>query len=252
MIVFAVSNEKGGQAKTTTTAALSEGAARRGYRVLAIDGDPQGALSYELNKGETETDQPGLYEVMTGAINIGPAAISSRTENLDFLKASNAMTGLDRILAGNVGVLRAALRKVTRLYDYVFIDCPAIVNIMQLNAIICADKLIIPATPDSYAVRSIQHTLAVMTDAQKAGSNIELAGILFTKVRKRGLLDNSVISSARQTMTAPIFHSVIHDRAYVKQQAVMCNCIMGGTSETANEYYRVLDELNINDKEETQ
>lgn len=249
MVVFAISNEKGGQAKTTTTAALCEGAAHRGYRVLAIDGDPQGALSYELNKGETEAGLPGLYEVMTGTRSIAEATMITRTEKLELLKASNAMTGLDRVLAGNVGALKGALRKVTRLYDYVFIDCPAIVNIMQLNAIICADKLIIPATPDSYAVRSIQHTLTVMEDAQKAGSKIELAGILFTKVRKRGLLDNSVITSARQTMTAPIFHTVIHDRAYVKQQAVLRNCIMSGSSETADEYYRVLDELNIKDKE---
>lgn len=246
MIIFAISNEKGGQAKTTTAAALSEGTAKRGYRVLAIDGDPQGALSYELNDGEPLPGTSGLYEVITGKEKVQSAVMQTRTEGVYLLRATNELAGLDRELEGNVNALKEALRKVARIYDYVFIDCPAMVNIMQLNAIMCADKLIIPATADAYAVRSIQHTIDVMESAQKVGSKITLAGILFTKVRKRGLLDNSVYDAARHgTYKGKVFKTQIHERAQVRQMAVLHNSIMDGNTETAREYYSLLDELKI-------
>lgn len=245
MVIFAISNEKGGQAKTTTTAALCEGAAHRGYKVLAIDGDPQGALSYELCGHEPLPGTTGLYEVLTGQEKVQSAVMQTRTKDVYLLRATNEMAGLDRVLAGNVNALKEALRKVTRIYDYVFIDCPAMVNIMQLNAIMCADKLIIPATPDTYAVRCIQHTIDVMESAKKAGSKIELAGIVFTRFRKRGLVDNGMYNAAHGTYKGKVFQTKIHERAKLRLDTAWHNSIMDGNSETATEYYELLTELGI-------
>lgn len=243
-MIFAISNEKGGQAKTTTATALAEGSARRGCRVLAIDGDPQGALSYELIG--SDPDGPGVYDVMTGAATIESAAAETRQPGLKILTASHALAGLDRALTGakRLDALGAVLRDL-RSYDHVFIDCPAIVNLMQINALMSADALIIPATPDAYSIRSIQHTIAVMEDAKKEGSRIELGGILFTKVKPRQIVDQAIISGARESFPGKVYKTEIRERAAVRGLSILGASIYDQGGPAGSEYNALLDEMGI-------
>ena len=249
-IIYAISSEKGGQAKTTTAAALAEGTARRGYTVLAIDADPQGALTYEL--AGVNDAVPGLYELMTEQAEPATATITTRTEGVHLWGASFTLASIDRALTGKdrLQALRSVLDPVRDRIDYAFIDCPAMVNTMQLNAIMAADRLLIPATPDGYAARSIMHTLQVMKDARAQGNpGLELAGILFT--RNRGLTtQKSVIASARESLTGQVLNTVIRERAAVQLATIEHEGLWDNRSykDTAEDYESLLDELGIKAK----
>ena len=246
-MIFAISNEKGGQAKTSTALALAEGAALRGHKVLAIDADPQGALSYEL---APDADAPGLYEILTGAAQIKEATIKTRTANVFLWAGSGALAAIDRKLPGQdpMHTLRHALEPVRDIVDYIIIDCPAMVNTLQLNAMIAADSIIIPATPDAYSMRSIKHTMDTMETARQAGNpELQLAGILFTRCRKNLNAQASIIEAARAALGDKIFKATIRERANVQTAALLHTSIWAGsaTKDTAEDYAALLDELKI-------
>ena len=246
-IIYAISNEKGGQAKTTTAAALAEGTAKKGYTVLAIDADPQAALTYEL--AGIDAAEPGLYEILTGSGTPATATITTRTEGVHLWGASAALAGIDHKLTGEdrLFTMRRALEGIRDKVDYVFIDCPAMVNTLQLNAILAADQLIIPATPDGYSARSIMHTLQVLEDAKEQGNpELKLAGVLFT--RCRGLAtQKTVIASAREQLGRQVFKTTIRERAAVQYASIMGGGLWDGraTKDTAEDYTQLLKELGI-------
>lgn len=249
-IVYAIANEKGGQAKTTTALALIEGTARRGWRVLAIDADPQGALTYGLRADTAQAD--GLYSILTGSATPQDATLTTRSENAYLWYASGALAAIDTKLTAKDKYL--ALRKALELpratFDYIFIDCPATVNTIHLNAMLAADRLIIPATPDAYSMRSIKHTLQSMQTAQENGNaQLQLAGVVFTRCRNM-TAQKSIMSAARTAMGDKILDTIIRDRAAVQTSALLGNSLWSDamTKDTAADYDALLDELEIRRK----
>lgn len=245
--IYAIANEKGGQAKTTTTLALVEGAARRGYKVLAVDADPQAALTYSLDKDDTETG--GLYAILAQTDTPQTGTIRTRTENAYLWAGSGALAAIDAVLTGQdkFFAMRKALEAARIRYDYVFIDCPATVNTLHLSAMLSADQLLIPATPDAYSMRSIQHTLQSLQLAQEKGNpELQLAGILFTRCRNT-TAQKSIISAARAAMGKRILGTIIRDRAAVQTAALLGVDLWtdGSTKDTAADYEALLDELKI-------
>lgn len=247
--VYAIANEKGGQAKTTTALALVEGAARRGWRILAIDADPQGALTYELAKDQ---NAGGLYEILTGSTTPQEATVTTRTENAYLWSASGALAAIDGKLSGKnkFFALRKALELARVRFDYVFIDCPATVNTIHLNAMLAADRLLIPATPDAYSMRSIQHTLQSLQTAQENGNDkLQLAGVLFTRCRNT-TAQKSIISAARAAMGDKILDTTVRDRTAVQTASLLGMSLWtdNATKDTAADYEALLDELQIRRK----
>lgn len=247
-MVYTIANEKGGQAKTTTALALAEGAARRGHRILAIDADPQGALSYEL-MADKDSEAPGLYEILVYHADGEECAIATRSDGVYLWRASGSLAAIDAKLTGadRIKALQRALLDVYTGYDYIIIDCPAMVNTLQLAALMAADDLLIPATPDAYSMRSISHTLQSMETAKECGNkNLRLAGVLFTRCRSL-TAHKSILSAARAAMGDQILHTVIRERASVQTAALLHESIWadGMARDTAADYDALLDELKI-------
>ena len=170
--VIAISNQKGGVGKTTTTVNLGIGLARQGKRVLLIDADPQGSLTASL--GYVEPDEIGttLATIMMAIINEKEFEITDgilhHKENVDLLPANIELSALE-VTMGNVMsrelIMKEYIESVRTKYDYILIDCMPSLGLMTINALVAADSVLIPVQAAYLPVKGLQqliHTIAMV------------------------------------------------------------------------------------------
>ena len=155
--IFALANQKGGVAKTTTTGILAAGLKKQGFSVLTIDCDPQGNLS--MSVAAENQDSATMYEVMKGTVSARDAI--QHTPSCDIIPANTILAGIEQELH-NVGkemTLREKLRDeqtgVAEAYDYILIDCPPSLGLLTVNALTAADYLLIPTMAETFAASGI-------------------------------------------------------------------------------------------------
>ena len=155
--IFALANQKGGVAKTTTTGTLAAGLKKQGFSVLTIDCDPQGNLS--MSVAAENQDSATMYEVMKGTVSAREAI--QHTPSCDIIPANTILAGIEQELH-NVGkemTLREKLRDeqtgVAEEYDYILIDCPPSLGLLTVNALTAADYLLIPTMAETFAASGI-------------------------------------------------------------------------------------------------
>ena len=155
--IFALANQKGGVAKTTTTGILAAGLHKQGFSVLTIDCDPQGNLSMSM----AADNQSGatMYEVMKGTVTAREAI--QHTAACDIIPANTILAGIEQELhsVGKEMTLREKLRDeesgVADDYDYILIDCPPSLGLLTVNALTAADYLLIPTMAETFAASGI-------------------------------------------------------------------------------------------------
>jgi chromosome partitioning protein len=172
-MILAVANQKGGVGKTATAVTLAHGAALRSLRVLLIDLDPQGncADSLGLDAG------PDLYEWLAN----GHGKIYPARPNLDVVRSERASTAelKNRLVAGGAGILALADALEDHQYDLVVLDCAPSVDILQKAALVAADRLLIPARLDQFALKGVLEMYATLAELKKR-SQCQVAGIIPT------------------------------------------------------------------------
>ncbi len=209
--VIAVTNQKGGVGKTTTCSALCGGLSAMGYKVLAVDLDPQGNLSFSL--GVEVEDNFTIYDVMKGNCDIGDAIISGET--CDVVPSNILLSGLELEMTG-VGreyVLREQLGDVAKKYDYIILDTPPALSVLTINAYTASDELIIPLLCEILSLQGIaqlkQTIFAVKRYYNKA---LCVRGILLNKYNPRYTLTKEVEELAEliaQQLDTSIFKTKI-------------------------------------------
>ncbi len=190
--VIALTNQKGGVGKTTTSGALAAGLVSfYDKKVLAIDLDPQGNLGFSL--GLDIEDGYTIHDVLKGAISMRDAIQSVNgcdlvTSNILLSSAELDFTGSNREL-----LLKSALGSVINDYDYIIIDTPPALNILTINAYAVADHLIIPMAPEILSLLGLtQLKETVDSVRQSVNSHLNVLGILLTKYNRRTLLAKEV------------------------------------------------------------
>lgn len=189
--IIAVTNQKGGVGKTTTCSALCGGLSQLGYKVLAVDLDPQGNLSFSL--GVDAEDEFTIYDVMKENCDMADAIVEG--EICDVVPSNILLSGLELEMTG-VGReyrLKEQLQPVLKDYDFIIIDTPPALSILTINAYTVSDELIIPMLCEILSLQGIaQLKQTIFAVKQYYNKNLCVRGILLNKYNPRLTLTKDV------------------------------------------------------------
>ncbi len=182
--VLAVANQKGGVAKTTTVASLGAAMTEMGRRVLLVDLDPQGCLTFSLGQ-DPDKLAVSIHEVLLGDVEPGTALVET-AEGMTLLPANIDLAGAEAMLlmrAGREYALKRALTKIATAhpFDVVIIDCPPSLGVLTLNGLTAANDVIIPLQCETLAHRGVGQFLRTVDDVQQiTNADLRMLGALPT------------------------------------------------------------------------
>ena len=208
--IIAMCNQKGGVGKTTSTINLGASLAAYGRRVLLVDLDPQGALSAGLGVAHHELDLTVYNLLVESKVSADDVLMRTRVENLDLLPSNIDLSAAEIQLVTEVGreqTLGRVLHPVLDRYDYVLIDCQPSLGLLTVNALTCADEVLIPMECEYFSLRG----LALLNDTvekvrDRLNPRLKLAGIVVTRVDARTLHSREVM-----TRVVEVFGDVVYD-----------------------------------------
>jgi chromosome partitioning protein len=177
---IAFANQKGGVAKTTSTLGIAVGLGERGHRVLAVDLDPQGALTYSMGVDPDELDET-INDVLVRRLPVEKVVLA---REVDLAPANIDLAGAEAVLMAKTGreyALQRALREVDGAYDYVLIDCPPSLGILTINGLTAAQEVVIPLQCEALSHRGVGQLIETMGDIRHfTNPNLEVFGVVPT------------------------------------------------------------------------
>ena len=210
--IISLCNQKGGVGKTTTTINLGAALAAYGRRVLAIDFDPQGALSAGL--GVPTHDVTTIYDLLlSGSVNPSDAIQMTSVENLDIIPANIDLSAAEVHLVNEVAreqILARVLRKVSGDYDVILIDCQPSLGILTVNALTASHGVLIPLECEFFALRGVALLIETIDKVRdRLNPAIELDGILATMYDSRTLHSREVLERVVDAFGDSVLETVI-------------------------------------------
>jgi len=190
--VIAVLNNKGGVGKTTTASNISYSIASKGYKVLAIDLDPQSHLSVSL--GEVDPENAGMDDVFFDGDAIEDCIIQVR-DNLDLVPAGFRLSEVEKLSskgASQAKLLLNALASIKSNYDFVLFDCPPTSGLLNFNALFAADEIIIPVSSDYLALHGLSQLLKTIKSTERYMEKSLKIWIAVTRFTVRRRLSNQI------------------------------------------------------------
>ncbi|AGP30688.1 ParA family protein [Corynebacterium terpenotabidum] len=211
--VIAMCNQKGGVGKTTSTINMGAALAEFGRRVLLVDLDPQGALSAGLGIMHEDLDITVYNLLVDPDATIGDALHHTSVDNLDVIPANIDLSAAEIQLVNEVGreqALARALRPVMADYDYIIVDCQPSLGLLTVNALCCADGVIIPMECTYFSLRG----LALLHDTvdkvkDRLNFRLEVIGILVTLFDRRTNHSRQVMNRVVEVFGDRVFDTVI-------------------------------------------
>ena len=210
-VVYAVANHKGGVGKTTTCASLGAALAELGQRVLLVDLDPQAGLTAALGfRGQSFPKT--TYALLLDEADPEEAVLPTRYENLHLIPADLDLAGAEAELLGEIGwdrVLREALAPLKARYDFILLDCPPSLGVLTVNALMAADRAIIPVQTEYLALRSLTHLGEVLTKVQRRGNPELRPKILRTLHQRRARHAEEASQELERLFPGRLYRTVI-------------------------------------------
>ena len=210
--IIAIINQKGGVGKSTTAVNLSAALGEMGKQVLLVDLDPQGNATSGLGieKGQLEHC---VYDVLLNDVPIEEAIIPDVCKRLDLVPATINLAGAEVELVSEMARenrLKDAVGRMRGKYDYVFIDCPPSLGLLTVNALVGADKLIIPIQTEFYALEGVTKLLESMKRVKsRLNPSLDIFGILLTMYDGRTTLSRQVAAEVRNYFGDQVFETII-------------------------------------------
>ena len=198
--IIAISNQKGGVGKTTTAISLSGCFSQLNYSVLFIDMDPQGNATRGLGLDPTGI-RKNILDVLIDHADINKVIKKTQTKGVDVLPSNLKLATLDSHIS-NVdkpfNLLKNAISLINKSYDYIIIDCPPSLGLLNLNALCASDSVIIPVQCEYYAMEAVAQILSSISKIQKEyNNNLEILGFLLTMYDSRIKLATEITTEIR-------------------------------------------------------
>lgn len=217
--VIAIANQKGGVGKTTTTVNLGIGLARKGKRVVLIDADPQGSMTVSLGIDEPDKIEYSLANVLMDVVNeeeIDYAKIILKhEENIDFIPANIELAGLEVSMVNVMSrelVMKRFISNIKENYDYILIDCMPSLGMITINALVCANSVLIPVQASYLPVKGLQQLIKTISRVRRQiNPELKIEGMVMTMVDMRSNYTKDILEALESTYgeTIGIFDSRI-------------------------------------------
>ncbi len=210
--ILAIINQKGGVGKSTTAINLSAALGELGKQVLLVDLDPQGNSSSGLGIEKSRVDNC-IYDVLLNDVSIEDVIIPDVCEGLDVVPATINLAGAEVELVSEMARenrLKDAVGSLRGRYDYIFIDCPPSLGLLTINALVAADKLLIPIQCEFYALEGVTKLLDSMKRVKtRLNPTLDIFGVLMTMYDGRTTLSRQVVNEVRGYFNRLVFETLI-------------------------------------------
>lgn len=246
MITYSIINQKGGVGKSTTAHNIGAGLKNKGFRVLYIDLDAQGNLTYTMGANTKGYNALGvLQRPETAREEI------QHTRQGDIIASTPTLAGADNVIneTGKEYRLKEALEPLQTDYDYCIIDTPPALGILTINALTCCNKVIIPAQADIYSLQGVTQLYNTISTVKKyCNAGLEIDGILLTRYSARAIISREIAEMTEDTaekIGTKVFKTKIRECTALKEAQAMKQDIFSYApkSNAAADYKKIVMEI---------
>lgn len=206
-------NQKGGVGKTTTNINLCAYLAMEGYKVLTIDIDPQGNTTSGLGLDKNNLDL-SIYDVLISDAKMKESIVKSDlVQNLCISPSTMELAGAEVELINRPdreNIMKNKLKEIENEYDYVFIDCPPSLGVLTINALACADSVLIPIQCEFYALEGVSQLVNTVQLVKKSlNKKLDIEGVIMTMFDYRTNLSNEVLKEVQKYFKDKVYNVTI-------------------------------------------
>ena len=209
--VISIANQKGGVGKTTTAVNLATIIAKRGKKVILIDGDPQGNATSGL--GLEKGGENSIYDVLINEVDIKSTLKDTMIKTLKVCPSNISLAGAEVELVNVMSREQRLKEKVDEIkdeYDFIFIDCPPSLGLITLNAFTASDSILIPVQCEYYALEGLGQLINTINLVKKhLNKNLQIEGAVLTMYDMRTNLSNQVVKEVKRYFDDKVYKTVI-------------------------------------------
>ncbi|MBI5354277.1 MAG: ParA family protein [Chloroflexi bacterium] len=240
---IAVSNEKGGVAKTTTTLSLGAALAELGQNVLLIDLDAQANLTLALGFEPGEARQTSS-DIMLDNVSIQSVRRKTDFDKLDLVPSNSRIESSEQFLpmrTSHTTILQRAIASANLPYDYILLDCPPVLGAITKNALAAADLLLIPTQAEYFSAYALRNMMTLIRRIREEDNPSLAYRILVTMLDKRNRTHRNILEQLRTTFGEGVFNTVIEVDTKLRESPIAGMPITSyKTGARSSMQYRVL------------